>query len=323
MKKGKISVIIPCYNIEKYIEDTIESIFSQTYKNIEIIAIDDGSTDTTLQRLQKLSVKDKRLKIYTKENEGVSKARNKGLDLSTGDYIYFLDGDDTIDINFFQDAMEKLMNEAVEFIVVNYQIVNEKNEILKKYDNKNELKISNLNLLEELFLGKKFVNISSIILKKSLIEEIKFLEKLKIGEDVDFIRKVLIKNINQKTYIIPKYYFKYLKRKNSAMNSRINLLALEESFNTKEKFHELIPEELIESYNYSLIISFFYRLKDISKKEISFSEKEKIKKIFRNNEFILKNIIKRRVPGRIKFLILIIIYKLNFNLILKVLKKIS
>lgn len=323
MKKGKISVIIPCYNIEKYIEDTIGSVFSQTYKNIEIIAIDDGSTDTTLQKLQKLSVKDKRLKIYTKENEGVSKARNKGLDLSTGDYIYFLDGDDTIDINFFQDAMEKLMNEAVEFIVVNYQIVNEKNEILKKYDNKNELKINNLNLLEELFLGKKFVNISSIILKKSLIEEIKFLEKLKIGEDVDFIRKVLIKNINQKTYIIPKYYFKYLKRKNSAMNSRINLLALEESFNTKEKFHELIPMELIESYNYSLIISFFYRLKDVSKKEISFSEKEKIKKIFRNNEFILKNIIKRRVPGRIKFLILIIIYKLNFNLILKVLKKIS
>ncbi|MGL4865840.1 MAG: glycosyltransferase family 2 protein [Cetobacterium sp.] len=323
MEKNKISVIIPCYNIEEYIENTVKSVLSQTYKNIEIIAIDDGSIDKTLQKLQKLSAEDKRLKVYTKKNEGVSKTRNKGLELSTGDYIYFLDGDDTIEVNFFQDAVKKLKNEDVEFVVANYQIINEKNQTLKKYDNKDELRICNLNLLEELFLGKKYINISSIILKKDSIGKIKFLEKLKIGEDIDFIRKVLIENINKKTYIIPKYYFKYLKRQNSAMNGKINLLTLKESFDTKEKFHELIPEELLESYNYSLIISFFYRLKDISKKEISFNEKNEIKKIFKNNEFILKNIQKIKNPQKIKLLILIIIYRLNFNLILKVLKKIS
>lgn len=320
MNKNKISVIIPCYNVEKYIEHTIESVLSQTYKNIEIIAIDDGSIDKTLQKLKKLSIEDERLKVYTKKNEGVSKTRNKGLELSTGDYIYFLDGDDTIDIKFFQDAIKKLEDEDVGFVAVNYQIMNQKNKVLKKYDNKIELKISNLDLLEGLFLGEKYINISSIIFKKNLIKEIKFLEKLKIGEDIDFIRKILLKNINQKTYIIPKYYFKYLKRENSAMNSKINLLTLRESFKTKGKFHELIPEELIESYNYSLIISFFYRLKDVSKKEISFNEKKEIKKIFKSNEVILKKIFQIKNSQKIKLLILIIIYKINFDFTLFLLR---
>ena len=92
-----ISVIIPVYNCEKYIKKCIESILNQTYKDLEVIVIDDGSKDSSLNICNKLMKEDYRLTVIHQENQGVSSARNKGLENAQGEYIVFVDGDDWVE----------------------------------------------------------------------------------------------------------------------------------------------------------------------------------------------------------------------------------
>lgn len=107
----KISVIVPVYNSEKFLERCLDSLINQTLKDIEIICINDGSTDNSESILEKYSQSDSRIKIITKENEGVSISRNIGIDRATGEYIGFVDSDDWVDLNYF----EKLYNAAKKY----------------------------------------------------------------------------------------------------------------------------------------------------------------------------------------------------------------
>ena len=102
----KVSIIIPVYNAEKYLERSINSILKQTYKNIELILVDDGSKDNSLRVCQEFSKKHKNIITIHKENGGVSEARNTGIQHATGDYIEFVDADDSIDEN----CVEKLVS---------------------------------------------------------------------------------------------------------------------------------------------------------------------------------------------------------------------
>ena len=95
----KVSVIVAAYNIEDYIERCINSVINQSFSDIEIIVVNDGSSDGTLEKLNILKEFDSRIKIINKENEGVIEARKTGLKLSQGDYVLFIDGDDWIDLN--------------------------------------------------------------------------------------------------------------------------------------------------------------------------------------------------------------------------------
>ena len=99
----KISVIIPVYNGEKYIERCVLSVVNQTYKNIEIMVIDDGSSDRTAEIIDDMRYEDKRIKVVKKKNEGVSSARNCGIEKSTGDYIMFVDADDYIEKDYLMN----------------------------------------------------------------------------------------------------------------------------------------------------------------------------------------------------------------------------
>ena len=97
-----ISIVIPVYNTEKYLERCINSILTNTYKNIEVICVDDGSTDNSLSCLQKMAERDNRLVIISQENQGVSVARNTGMALVTGEFVVFVDSDDWIHPQFFE-----------------------------------------------------------------------------------------------------------------------------------------------------------------------------------------------------------------------------
>lgn len=110
METKKVSVIIPIYNIEDYLDDCIKSIIKQSYKNLEIILVDDGSTDRSGDIIDEWAGKDYRIKAFHKNNEGQAKARNYGFDQSTGDYIGYVDGDDYIAETYFKklvDGIEK------------------------------------------------------------------------------------------------------------------------------------------------------------------------------------------------------------------------
>ena len=134
-----ISIIVPVYNTEKYLEKNINSLINQTYKNIEIIFINDGSTDKSLEILEKYAQKDKRIKIINQEKQGVSNARNKGIDSATGKYIMFVDSDDWIDMDACENLIDiqKLYN--AEFIYSNYIKEYEKKSIINKIDENNNL----------------------------------------------------------------------------------------------------------------------------------------------------------------------------------------
>ncbi|WP_309574196.1 glycosyltransferase family 2 protein [Candidatus Bacteroides intestinigallinarum] len=100
--KIKVSIVIPVYNTEKYVRQAVESVMSQTLKELEIIIINDGSSDKSLDILQKLSNTDNRIRVYSQLNQGQSVARNTGISHAHGEYIYFMDSDDLLE----KDAME-------------------------------------------------------------------------------------------------------------------------------------------------------------------------------------------------------------------------
>lgn len=142
MKNNKtlplVSFIVPVYNVEKYIQKCIGSIMKQTYKNIEIIAVDDGSTDKSGQILDDIAATESRLKIIHKKNEGVSAARNDGIDISCGDYIVFVDGDDYIS-NDYTEYMLELAKNGADFCLsvncfTNKKEVQSKNETINQYN---------------------------------------------------------------------------------------------------------------------------------------------------------------------------------------------
>lgn len=120
-----ISVIVPIYKIESFIDKCIYSIVNQTYKNLEIILVDDGSPDNCPQMCDAWANKDHRIKVIHKENGGLSDARNAGMKIATGEYISFIDGDDCINLYFFEILMEIIQSEKSDIVQC---------EFVKKYD---------------------------------------------------------------------------------------------------------------------------------------------------------------------------------------------
>ena len=120
MEKTKVSVIIPVYNIEKYIKRCLDSVLNQTYSNLEVICVNDGSTDSSLEILKEYEKKDGRIKVVSKENKGVSAARNLGIKEATGEYITFIDGDDFVELNMIQDMVNILEENDADIVKCAY-----------------------------------------------------------------------------------------------------------------------------------------------------------------------------------------------------------
>ena len=123
MKEELISVIIPVYNVEKYIRFCLDSVINQTYKNLEIIIIDDGTKDLSGDIAEEYAAKDSRIKVIHKENGGLSDARNVGLDVATGKYIAFLDSDDVIAYDFYEYLYNLIKeNNVIECVALSWSL---------------------------------------------------------------------------------------------------------------------------------------------------------------------------------------------------------
>lgn len=117
MKKALITVIVPIYNSEQYLSACVESIIHQTYSNLEIILVNDGSTDSSLQICQQYAEKDSRIIVLDKENGGQATARNMALDIAKGDYIGFVDSDDTIELDMYENLYNSLVKHQADIAV--------------------------------------------------------------------------------------------------------------------------------------------------------------------------------------------------------------
>lgn len=118
--KEKISVIIPIYNVEKFLPRCLDSVINSNYQNLEIILVDDGSTDSCSQICENYKKKDSRIKVIHKSNGGLSDARNKGIDIATGEYISFVDSDDAVDEDMFSYLLKLLLDNKCDISVCNY-----------------------------------------------------------------------------------------------------------------------------------------------------------------------------------------------------------
>lgn len=174
-----VSVIIPIYNSSKFLEKLLNNVICQTYKDIEIILINDGSKDNSLQICKEFQQKDKRIKVISKENGGVSSARNKGIEMATGKYITFVDSDDNIDKNY-----------------INTLVNNIKENYLVKVNTKNTLKeeiISREKYIKGIVSGKIQGVCWGYLFEKELLNNIKFDVNTSYMEDTIFIMQYLFK----------------------------------------------------------------------------------------------------------------------------------
>ncbi|MBZ4027796.1 glycosyltransferase [Lactobacillus johnsonii] len=118
--KNKVSIVVPIYNVEKYIDECIISLIHQTYKNIEIILVDDGSPDKSGAICDKWAAKDERIKVIHKENGGLSDARNAGIEIASGDFLAFVDGDDWVSVDFVEKMIESLIKYDSDMVVCKF-----------------------------------------------------------------------------------------------------------------------------------------------------------------------------------------------------------
>ena len=184
-----VSIIIPAYNVEKYIEKCITSILEQTYTNIEVIIVNDGSTDKTGEIIDIISKKDSRIRVVLKENAGVSEARNSGIEVSTGDYLVFVDGDDYIAKDYIEYMLSLVERTGAEFCLSKYCYTsNGEKQIEKDCIEKLEPEDGTALLLSPDII----VGCWNKIFKKSLIidNKLRFSKTLFYGEGLSFITTV-------------------------------------------------------------------------------------------------------------------------------------
>lgn len=238
----KLTVIVPAYNVEKYIEKCLASLVNQTYKNLKILVVNDGSTDNTKQIIEKYEKKYENLKLLNKENGGLSSARNFGLKNTKTKYVTFVDGDDYLELSTYELIMKKMEEEKTDLGIFNFKKVYSQ----KIIDSKLDEKIYNKNFLKYLFSKSTEVNIvvwnkifkTDIILKNKI-----YFENRAYFEDTGFIFRYLyfIKKIS----LVELPLYNYIQRENS-ITKKFNPIII----NSCENTYKIIKEFYRENNNY-------------------------------------------------------------------------
>lgn len=241
----KITVIVPVYNVEHYLDQCLDSLISQTYKNLEIIVINDGSTDNSGAICQEYAQKDNRIIYIEKENGGQSEARNMGLDRMTGSYVTFVDSDDWVEPNYVEVLYKKLLEYCADIAVGNYYSYDEKEGIFYFHifgDSYYEKVYDNVSIFENLYESQHMKNFALIcvagkLYKADLFRDLRF-EVGKLGEDGYLNQKIYL--LAEKTIYLNAGLYAYRQREGSssrlwtekwmyalvdAMSERITLLA--------------------------------------------------------------------------------------------------
>lgn len=229
-KMPLISVIVPIYKVEKYLDKCVESIVSQTYKNLEIILVDDGSPDNCPKMCDDWEKKDKRIKVIHKKNGGLSDARNKGIDLAKGDYLTFVDSDDYVEKDYTAFLYKNLVNNNAD-ISMGKQFVRYSNKTLNTGSG-NIYIVNPHDCFDKLLYGEDFdVSAWAKLYKKELFENVRY-PKGKIFEDSATTYKLIDKsNI---IVLNSKPIYNYIIRDDSITTNNFNEKKMELITATKE-----------------------------------------------------------------------------------------
>ena len=252
-----ISIVIPVYNAEKYLEQCLYSIKNQTYKNFEVILVNDGSIDHSESICMDFVKVDTRFKYFIKVNEGASSARNFGLDNVTGDYITFIDADDWVDENHLEVLINNIKENNSDMAVSSIKkFDNVSNFEYRVYSNQEKylLNYNKLNREEFLVILPKLIHASnsykiavSKLFKKELVTDVRFDESIVYGEDLEFFFKLYL-NINSISYVDAVTYIYRLHDESSS--SKFGQLHMKQELAIYKKMYERIEESGLPTIHY-------------------------------------------------------------------------
>ena len=273
MKQELISIILPVYNVSKYLEECMKSIINQTYKNIEIIVVNDGSTDESDYICEKYKKLDNRIKVIHQKNQGLSAARNTGLNYCKGEYISFIDSDDYVKPDFIEKLYRAIKEKNTSVAICNY---------VSLYQNKDLRCEENLNY-NNVCSGKNFINscvtntvVWNKLYSRNIWNNLRF-DVGKLHEDLFIMHKImyscdLVSVVNEDLYV---YRIRSDSITGRTFNIKRNLDNIEASenrlsfFDDKEKsFYNMCLVELIEKLRGSYVSTYVYGDKKIYIKEL-------------------------------------------------------
>lgn len=264
--KKIISIIVPVYNSMNYLEKCLKSICNQTYKELDIIVIDDGSSDKSPEICDKFKKVDARIRVVHQKNHGVSYSRNVGIDMAIGDYIGFVDSDDFIENNMYEFLLDNLIAHKADISICgSIDVYNDK--IVNKMKQNIKLELNRSNALKCVFLNGYFgTGMCNKLFKKSLLKSNSFNSSLDYGEELNVLVGAILHS--KKIYYdsTAKYYYyqrvdsaTHIKKVNTGMmnNFKSVLLANEDFLNQNQEVKQAIISHYIlaclQVYNRSIL----------------------------------------------------------------------
>lgn len=334
MTNDLISVIVPVYNAEKYLDKCVESITNQTYSNLEIILVDDGSPDNCPARCDEWAKRDSRIRVIHKENNGAAAARNSGIEISTGQYIAFVDSDDYIENDMYLKMME--INQKYDCEMVMCDCVKESAEEsnIFTHDIRSGF-YDKAQLVNEYFpqlLMKNDVNYPAtisngvILFKKNLIDRIKlrYAEGMRFSEDLLF-GAIAVYNANSFYYMKGIAYYHYINNPNSVTHTEyVDKWTLLKALFLKinEYFSKATDYDFSKQINISLLFFVYLSIGSISGSNLKMKEKLIETRKVLNDDCVRKmfkelNLFSLDISWKLMIITLCYKYKIALRLLLK------
>ncbi|ASK63714.1 hypothetical protein CFK37_16890 [Virgibacillus phasianinus] len=330
---NKISIIVPIYKVESYINKCIDSILAQTYNDFELILVNDGSPDNCGEICEEYAKKDKRIRVIHKKNGGVSSARNKGIEIAKGDYIGFVDPDDTIEPTMYEELLKAADYYNADMVICpikSINLVNNTTSVSSIWKDKGQL-IGKQNIINDiipsLLLGKTYSLVSSVnkLYKKSIFDShnIRFDENKHHSEDVrlNFTLLTLVDNL----LYVEKAYYKYYIRNRESLTKIFRADLYDYILDNKNFLIELSKQykqdENIESVkNHFTKVTLLFMQNVAVKKDISAEQRYEIVSTIMEDSDFAKDILIYKCPSIFYKLLTLICIKKDARLFINALK---
>lgn len=302
--KGKISVIVPVYKAEPYLDRCVESIVNQTYKNLEIILVDDGSPDNSPNICDDWAKKDERIKVIHKKNGGVSSARNAGIKEATGEFVQFVDSDDYIDLSFCEQLVTPFEGD-VDLVVSGFTITNdEKKTTITKREFED---VSNIMGDIEAFLNfliDGYIDMPVNKLFRRNLITFQFRENLPLGEDRIFVLDYLMNSKQRILVIESSGYFYIFNNQSACHKQRKNIFDI---LLESHDYLRLFLEKKFGTYKNNKFYKLMFGFVENSICRCIDEEKSQTYKKIKNNKLIkeiLKNYKPKGIKEKIKYILI-------------------
>lgn len=310
----KVSVIVPVYNVEKYLAKCLDSLVNQDFSDYEIIIVNDGSPDNSKEIIDKYTKKYSFIKSFTKENGGLSSARNYGIEKASGDYLAFVDSDDYVEKNFLKELYEKITKEKSDIAVCEFSYLYEDGRTVRSYSNLNYTDDS----LKKYLLTPPMAPIR--MCKKDLFKKLQFKEGI-YYEDLELCPKLV--KFAKKVSFVDLSLYNYLMRNSSIMHQKEFNKKLYDIYTVLDSNYDYLYKDYPEEIEYMFII---HLLRSASLRFLDYKEGRgeisKIVKIMKERFPNWKNNLYFKKSGKkIKIISYLAYYKQI--MLLKIIKKIK